>query len=291
MQFLLRRRKLKFSLTGVRRYLTAYADLPIQTVNDEDVAGRGKYSDLTADRFGKEVTLEEGSIWLIYKHAELALRKWVSPQLSNRVLDWGCGAGKSTLWLESLNLFSDIEGADLNEPMINLCRNTNPQGKYILASGGKLSIEYGLRYDVVLSISVLIEIPTMSIMRDYAAEAFRVLKPGGLVVMTSATEDSHDPENKYVSFSYLPTNPEKDPRNKHLKSGDTVEVQTRQGLTIKDVYWSRKDYEYAFTSCGFQVLEVTRTWGDKSDPFEWDCEVRVPSDYVIVLRKPLESSL
>merc|ERR1719419_572861 len=111
----------KISVTGIKRQVGSLLDCTNQTLDVREFAGRGDYTSLTAERFAKEVTLEEGSIWLVYKHAEIAIRKWVSPNVSNRVLDWGCGAGKSSLWLKSLNIFREVEGADLNEEMIKLC--------------------------------------------------------------------------------------------------------------------------------------------------------------------------
>jgi len=248
--------------------------------------GKGKYTDLTANRFAKEFTLNEGSLWLIYKHAELAIRKWVTLKEGSRALDWGCGAAKSTLWLKSVGLFDEVHGADLNDSMIQESRTRDPDGEYILALDGKLPSHIDLNYDLVLSISVVIEIPTRAAMRAYAAEAFRILRPGGLAVVTGATEESRDPANEYVSFSYLPTNPDTDPHNQHLKSGDPVVVLSRQGLALEDFVWTRQDYENTFTSEGFKVIEVTRTWGEQTDPFEWRDELRVPSDYVLVFQKP-----
>jgi len=253
--------------------------------------GKGKYTDLTANRFAQEFTLDEGSLWLIYKYAELAIRKWVSPKRSARALDWGCGAGKSTLWLKSVGIFNEVDGADINESMIRESRARDPEGKYILVPDGKLPEENKLNYDLALSISVVIEIPTLVAMRAYASEAFRVLRRGGLAVVTAATEDSRDPANQYLSFSYLSDNPKTYPHNEHLKSGDPIVVRLRQGLEIEDFVWTRSDYENAFTSAGFNVLEVTRTWGHKTDPFEWKDELRVPTDYVFVFGKPAETSV
>jgi len=247
---------------------------------------QSKYTDVTASRFAQEFTLDEGSLWLIYKHAELPIRKWVTPIGRNRALDWGCGEAKSTLWLKSVGIFGEVDGADLNESMIKESRLRDPDGKYTLVLYGKLPSHNESNHDLVLSLSVVIEIPTVAAMRVYASEAFRVLRPGGFAVVTGATEESRDPANEYVSFSYLATNPEVDPHNQHLKSGDPVVVRSRQGLTIEDFVWTRQDYENAFTHAGFEVLEVTRTWGHQTDPFEWRDELRVPSDYVLVFRKP-----
>jgi len=184
-----------------------------------------------------------------------------------------------------------VDGADLNESMIQECKSRDPNGNYILALLGKLPSQSILSYDLVLSISVVIEIPTLAAMRGYASEAFRVLRPGGLVVVTAATEESRDPANEYISFSYLPTNPSTDPHNRHLKSGDPVVVRTRTGLELEDFVWTRLDYESTFTGAGLELLEVTRTWGHQTDPFVWKDELRVPSDYVFVFRKPEKASL
>merc|ERR1712218_704239 len=121
-------------------------------------------------------------------------------------------------------------------------------------------------------------------MKQYAAEAYRLLRPGGFVVATSATEESHDPANNFVSFRYLPSN-ESDPHNHGLRSGDRVVCRNNNGLCMEDYFWSRGDIVSSFQAAGFHEKEVTKTLGNSGDPFDWLDECHVATDYVFVFQK------
>jgi SAM-dependent methyltransferase len=244
--------------------------------------GTGQYTEGSAAKYAA-IGLDEGNFWLIHHHAEAALRKWLGAELeAARAVDWGCGAGRSCQWLRGLGL-REVHGADVCREMLEQARINDPGGRYELAERGRCPFE-SESYDLVLSMVVLIEMPTADQMRAYAAEAYRMLRPGGIVVATSATEESHDPSNKFVSFRYF-ASAEADPHNKQLRSGDRVVCRNNSGLCMEDYYWSRPDIVSTFALVGFRECEVSRTLGSPADPFEWQDEMRVATDYVFVFRK------
>merc|ERR1712032_77731 len=149
-----------------------------------------------------------------------------------------------------------------------------------LAEGGRCPFMSGT-FDLVLSMCVLIEIPSLEAMSAYAHEACRMARPGGIVVAVSATEESHDPANNFLSFRYLASNPA-DPRNHQLQSGDRVQCQNACGLVMEDFFWSRDDIQAVFEKAGLRTLSVTRTLGLTTDRFTWRAELQVASDYVFV---------
>jgi len=246
--------------------------------------GQGAYTKAAAAAYS-EIGLEEGTFWLMYRHTEAAIRRWLpAAPHEARALDWGCGAGKSARWLRSTLGLAEVHGADVDAQMLDRARTTDPVGEYALAPGGCCPFAPG-RYDIVLSMCVLIEIPTLEAMQAYAREAHRMLRGGGIVVAVSATEESHDPANEFLSFRYLPSSAS-DPHNKCLRSGDRVTCENRCGLHMEDFFWTRVDMVTAFESAGFLTAEVTPTLGAADDPFEWRAELRVASDYVMVFQKP-----
>mmetsp|Transcript_25589 Transcript_25589/g.53056 ORF Transcript_25589/g.53056 Transcript_25589/m.53056 type:complete len:306 (+) Transcript_25589:2-919(+) len=246
--------------------------------------GQGKYSKASAAAYAG-IDLSEGTFWLMYRHAEAAIGKWLpAPPSEARALDWGCGSGKSARWLRSALSLAEVHGADVDPQMLEQARAADPLGEYAIAAGGCCPFPPG-RYDLVLSMCVLIEISSLDAMRAYAREAFRMLRSGGIAVAVSATEESRDPANKFLSFRYLPSDPA-DPRNQRLRSGDRVLCRNNCGLVMQDFFWTLDDIQTAFEAAGFLTLGVTRTTGAADDPFEWGAELRVASDYVVVFKKP-----
>merc|ERR1712172_351663 len=209
------------------------------------------------------IGLDEGNFWLIHHHAEAAVRKCLGSQLpAAHAVDLGCGAGRSCLWLRSLGL-QEVHGVDTSQEMLRQALQRNPHGVFALSQEGCCPFESGV-YDLVLSMVVLPEISTLDHMKQYAAEAYRLLRPGGFIVATSATEESHDPANNFVSFRYLPSN-ESDPHNRGLHSGDRVVCRNNNGLCLEDYFWSRDDIVSSFQTAGFQEREVTKTFGNSKD--------------------------
>lgn len=246
--------------------------------------GRGSYSEASAAAYAG-IDLSEGNFWLMYRHAGEAIRRWLAaPPTAARALDWGCGAGKSSRWLRTTVGIAEVHGADVNGHMLEQARHADSDGVYALAERGRSPFAGGA-YDLVLSMCVLIEIPTRDAMSAYAGEAFRMLRGGGIAVAVSATEESHDPANEFLSFRYLPVDPA-DPHNRQLRSGDRVVCRNNCGLCMEDFFWARQDIVAAFEAAGFQTLEVVRTLGAAGEPFEWRDELRVATDYVFTFRKP-----
>jgi len=250
--------------------------------------GQGNYGDAAADAYAK-IDLREGTFWLIYRHTKEAIIKSLGRDpIEARALDWGCGAGKSTRWLRDVLRFADVSAADISERMLERARKRDDSSNYALAEVGRCPFMAGA-FDLVLSMCVLIEIPSLEAMSAYAHEACRMARDGGIVVAVSATEESHDPANDFLSFRYLASNPA-DPHNHSLQSGDRVQCQNVGGLVMEDFYWSRNDIQSVFEGTGLRTLSVTRTLGSRTDPFAWRAELQVASDYVFVFQKPMPAA-
>lgn len=248
--------------------------------------GQGAYSEESAALYSG-IDFSEGNFWLIYHHAELAIRKWLTPSglASARALDWGCGAGRSTRWLRTQLGIQEVHGADVCKEMLVQARAVDQGGTYVHADAGQCPFA-DESYDLVLSMVVVIELSTRAALHAYAAEAYRLLRPGGYVVAVSATEESHDPANEFLSFRYIIMDPA-DPHNCRLKSGDKVVNRNNCGLCMDDYYWTRDDIVDSFQTHGFLLSEMCKTLGVENSPFEWRDEMRVATDYVFVFQKPV----
>ncbi len=97
-------------------------------------------------------------------------------------LEIGCGPGR--LMRPLSRHFKEIHGVDVSDEMIRLARerlahtaNAFPQ----LCSGADLSMFPADKFDFVYSYAVFQHIPSSDLVFAYLREAFRVLKPGGVL--------------------------------------------------------------------------------------------------------------
>ncbi|HJD63271.1 MAG TPA: class I SAM-dependent methyltransferase [Rickettsia endosymbiont of Degeeriella rufa] len=98
----------------------------------------------------------------------------------NKVLDYGCGAGKSTIFLKSLGL--DVTGVDINEEMIKIASSNDPVGIYNIITSGNILAEDNT-FDLVFSSWVMMEVASKEELAKIAKEITRVLKNDGSFIM------------------------------------------------------------------------------------------------------------
>jgi SAM-dependent methyltransferase len=86
------------------------------------------YADATrADAYAR---LEfANTYYLAYRDLPAILSRHVS---GSRALDFGCGTGRSTRFLEKLGFH--VTGVDISEQMLALARSTDPTGDYRLVA-------------------------------------------------------------------------------------------------------------------------------------------------------------
>jgi len=102
---------------------------------------------------------------------------WI-PQGTGSVLDIGCGNGVFTQWLRQKA--DSVTGTDHNRKQLDYGRNEFADVEFVLSEGEELPFE-SETFDVVVMTEVL---EHMSDDRSATAEAARVLKPGGLLIIT-----------------------------------------------------------------------------------------------------------
>jgi len=104
------------------------------------------------------------------------LAKYALP--GERVLDSGCGNGRLLEVLREV----DYYGIDFSKNLIELAKEKYPQGKFFLRDALTLPFPDNF-FDKVFSISVLHHIPSKEFRLKYLKEIFRVLKPGGKLIL------------------------------------------------------------------------------------------------------------
>lgn len=101
------------------------------------------------------------------------------PQAWERVLEFGCGAGRFLPHFEKR--FREVWGVDVSPEMLELARRHNPACRFHLNAAPDLASFPDDHFDLVYSFLVLQHLPRASTITSYVAEFMRIVKPAGLV--------------------------------------------------------------------------------------------------------------
>jgi ubiquinone/menaquinone biosynthesis C-methylase UbiE len=111
---------------------------------------------------------------------------------SSHVLDFGCGWGRIIRYFLKCVRAENLLGTDVEPSMIDVCMQTNPYCRFVVgAPEPPLSVEAGV-LDVIYAFSVFSHLSS-EIAERWIAEFARLLKPGGILVVT--TQPRH-----FISF-------------------------------------------------------------------------------------------
>ncbi len=161
------------------------------------------------------------------------------------VMDFGCGAGRSTRFLKSFNPVM-VYGVDHSAEMIAESQSANDEGIEYQVTGEIFPFSDNF-FDVVISTFVFVETPSIEKMLSAAKEIYRVLKPSGQFLISTGNSQAFIKGANYKNFSYPP--------NPDLKSGMKTRctVKGEQPFVIDDIYWTENDYEQVLTQAGFSI--------------------------------------
>lgn len=160
------------------------------------------------------------------------------------VLDLGCGNGRY------YNLFKDKKveyiGTDSSEKLVRIAKEKHADGDFIAADALKLPFKNNY-FDKVYSIAVFHHFPSKEIRKQFLAEAKRILKPGGLLILT--VWKFHQPKEillliKYTFLKILGLS--------KLDFKDILEPWANK--TKRYYHWfSKKEFKNLVESSGFKV--------------------------------------
>jgi SAM-dependent methyltransferase len=121
---------------------------------------------------------------------KLALARSFAIGRKDTVLDFGCGIGRFTDWLE--RRAGAIIGIDSDSEMIAVARELHPQSRcqWMTYSGQRLPLE-AQSIDRILSVWVLQHVLDDDNLRQLIADFVRVLRPGGSVAMIEQVIPGH----------------------------------------------------------------------------------------------------
>jgi len=116
---------------------------------------------------------------VVWSETKSVLDKYLMP--GEKILDLGCGNGRYFDYLQEkkVNYF----GVDNSEKLIEIAKNNYPDANFQVADALSLPFPNNF-FDKIISIAVLHHIPSEELRAHFLAETKRVLKPGGILILT-----------------------------------------------------------------------------------------------------------
>jgi len=217
-----------------------------------------------------------GTYYLAYRDLPQIILEHVR---GRKVIDFGCGAGRSTRFLQKLG-FSAV-GVDISEDMIKKAREIDPKGDYRLIEEGDFSQFKDNAYDLALSIFTFDNIPTMEKKVKNFREIGSLLKSKGRIVNVVSSPEIYTHE--WASFSTKGF-----PENKQAKSGDKVRIiQTdiEDKRPVEDVVWTDEYYRETYKKAGLELVKTYKPLAKKNEPYEWINEKKIAPWVIYVLKR------
>lgn len=196
----------------------------------------------------------------------------------SHVLDFGCGAGRSTRFLRSLGC-KNLVGIDKSSDMLKCAKESDDTDiEYLEVIDN--SIPFGDQYfNYAVSTFVMLEIATINELTKILSEILRILKPGGFYTFLTNSEYLYS--RNWLSNS---TNYSKD---KKFYNGEKVQIYSKNiGKVLYDYYWDHNTYLSILRNTGFIIKDTEFPLGNSEDPYIWLDESIHPPFAIYTGQKP-----
>jgi len=215
-----------------------------------------------------------GTYYLAYRDLPKIIFSHVK---GTNALDFGCGTGRSTRFLQRLG-FTTV-GVDISEDMLRKARELDPKGDYHLIAEGDFNQFECNAYDLVLSAFTFDNIPTMEKKVRIFGGIRNLLRSRGRIVNLVSSPEIYTHE--WASFSTKDFR-----RNKDAKSGDKVRIiqtDTEDRRPVIDIIWTPEYYRKTYERAELVVVETHMPLAKTSEPFKWVNETRIAPWTIYVL--------
>ncbi|NEO28186.1 MAG: class I SAM-dependent methyltransferase [Kamptonema sp. SIO4C4] len=190
-----------------------------------------------------------------------------------RVLDFGCGTGRSTRFLQNLGLAP--VGVDINSSMLRQAQQFG--GDYYLLESENLPFPRQ-SFEIIFQSFVLLEYASTADMEATFQEFHRVLTDNGIIVIVTGSEEYY--RHDWLSFEMGKS------AHSSLQSGCKVPVSIRDTeIVLFDYYWTDQDYRQVFQNSGFTVVKAQYPLAQGNEPFAWISECEFPCWTIYMLKK------
>ncbi|MFH1687155.1 MAG: class I SAM-dependent methyltransferase [bacterium] len=217
-----------------------------------------------------------GTYYLAYREVPGIIGEYAS---GRRALDFGCGAGRSTRFMQKLGF--ETVGVDISRNMINQARAVDPDGDYRLISETGLSKFAEASFDLVMCAFPFDNVPTMATKVALFSELGRVLSDGGIIINLVSSPEIY--LNEWASFST------KDfPENRDAQSGDQVRIimkDVADQRPVEDILWSDDAYRETYRQAGLGLVRTVRPLGRRDEPYDWVSETKIAPWTIYILKR------
>ncbi|MDZ7612246.1 MAG: class I SAM-dependent methyltransferase [Candidatus Moranbacteria bacterium] len=177
--------------------------------------------------------------------------KYIQP--GSKLLDFGCGNGRLLELIYGNNLKTNYTGADVSESLIDLARAHYAKEKFVLIESEEKLPFPDNSFDVAVSVAVFHHL-TPKMAESALKEISRVLKPGGVLVITSWRLWDWK-RVKYLLKSF----PRKLIQGGFSKTG-RIPFSYHEGGEMKTHWrfchwWTKRELENLCRKNGFEILE------------------------------------
>ncbi len=196
-----------------------------------------------------------------------------------KALDFGCGAGRSTRFLQSLGY--ETTGLDISAEMLDLAHQLDKGGQYQLIADGRLNGVPDNHFHLILSAFTFDNISTLEKKTALFREFHRVLKAGGCMINLVSSPELY--VNDWASFQTTCF-----PHNFTAQSGDivnTIITDTDDPRPVDDKLCTDADYRNIYAEAGFTILKTHKPLATGNEPIAWVNETRIAPWTIYVLRK------
>jgi SAM-dependent methyltransferase len=218
-----------------------------------------------------------GTYYIAYRDLPEIIRRHAGG--GGKALDFGCGAGRSTRFLERMGF--GVIGVDISHDMISRASSMDPHGDYRLIDDGDLSQLEDHGFDLVLSAFAFDNIASTHHKARLFSELAKKLNDDGKIVNLVSSPDIY--VHEWASFTT------KDfPENRTAKSGDTVRIimtDVEDARPVEDIVCTDEAYREVYSLAGLDTVAVYRPLAKADEPFDWVNETRIPPWTIYVLRK------
>ena len=217
-----------------------------------------------------------GTYYLAFRDLPDLISKYTQP---GRAIDFGCGAGRSTRFLQSLGY--ETTGLDISAEMLALAHQLSNDIQFRHIDDGRLNGVQSNHYDLILSAFTFDNISTLNKKAALFSEFYRVLKKGGCVINLVSSPELYI--NDWASFKTTCF-----PHNFTAQSGDivnTIITDTEDHRPVDDELCTDAEYRKIYTYTGFELLKTHKPLATGSEPIKWVNETRIAPWTIYVLKK------
>jgi ubiquinone/menaquinone biosynthesis C-methylase UbiE len=202
--------------------------------------------------------------------------KYLVPLSNKRILDYGCGTGKFSMFLRDRG--AKVIGVDVAERMIDLAKNHDSKDvQYFTIRSGELDFIESFSLDYAVCNFVLCTLSSEAEIVKVLKEVNRVLRRDGLLVILNVNVERCTGK-EFISLKVDNVN--------NLTSGQKIGItlKSKKPLRVIDYFWSQEDYADMLAEADFKIYATQEPVATDRD-HEWIDEGQCSPLLIIVAKK------